>query len=35
MELMVSLNTDTIAKACLGFLAWIEEVVDADGSSFE
>jgi hypothetical protein len=34
MELVVSFDRDTMAKACLGFLAWIEEVVVANGNFF-
>jgi hypothetical protein len=32
MELVVSLDKDTMTTACLGFLAWVEKVVVADGN---
>ncbi len=33
MELVVSINRNTMATACLGFLAWIEVVVVANDNS--
>jgi hypothetical protein len=35
MELVVRLNRDNMAKACLGFFAWTEELVVANGNSTE